>query len=240
MAEDEAKAGRVQSRAQALGPIGEHVAANLVRLRAARGLSTGQLSEALAALGRPIPPSGITKIEKHVRRVDADDLVALGLVLNVSPLALLLPQEEVSEWAVARLADQVEATIRDAWRWASGDSTLPPEPGDLPDQEQQEAYERLSQSKRLRYVRSRPAGQAVELLRDRVHRAVEVSQSTSASRPDEFANRLAAARIALSRLAAELDQMELDHTDMVSSWEQQKAERARRSQEEGIDGQGLD
>jgi hypothetical protein len=82
-------------------------------------MSTGRLSEQLAQLGRPIPPSGITKIEKHVRRVDADDLVALALALNVSPVALLLPAVGGATDS-CDLTDEVSLPAADAWAWADG------------------------------------------------------------------------------------------------------------------------
>ena len=76
-------------------------AANVARLRKARGLSLRGLSEALRKAGRSLSADAINKIEngrllddpKHrgnppqIRRVDADDLVALAAALGVSPSA---------------------------------------------------------------------------------------------------------------------------------------------------------
>jgi hypothetical protein len=45
----------------------------------------------MAAAGRPILPSGLSKIEQGQRAVDVDDLVALAIALQVNPNALLLP-----------------------------------------------------------------------------------------------------------------------------------------------------
>lgn len=123
MAEDEARPSRPQARAQALGVTGERVSSNLAILRSAQGLSTTQLSVKLGELGRPIPPSGITKIEKQVRRVDADDLMALALALKVTPNRLLLPVP-TDEGAVA-LTSTVEVDLEEAWHWACGDRPLP-------------------------------------------------------------------------------------------------------------------
>lgn len=102
-----------------LGPTGEQVRANVVRIREARGMTKKQLADRTQELGRPIPPLGISRIEAGARRVDADDLVALAVALQVSPVALLLP------WA-ARADDAVEVTAAGAvpaaaaWLWADG------------------------------------------------------------------------------------------------------------------------
>lgn len=96
------------------GPISRYAAANLLRLRTARGLSTTRLSDAMKEVGHSIPPTGITRIEKGERRVDLDDLVALAVALRVSPTALLLPPSVVGEVDVAP-AKTVKAV--DAWMW---------------------------------------------------------------------------------------------------------------------------
>jgi transcriptional regulator with XRE-family HTH domain len=71
-----------------LGSVGQRVAKEVARLR---GRTTvRELSARLSKLGRPILPSGITKIEQGSRRVDVDDLVALALALEVTPTRLLL------------------------------------------------------------------------------------------------------------------------------------------------------
>ncbi|MFC9631396.1 helix-turn-helix domain-containing protein [Streptomyces mirabilis] len=94
------------------------MAANLVRLRKERGLSTTRLSAALEGLGQPIPATGITRIEKGQRRVDADDLVALALALNVAPITLLLPPSSSDEQA--HLTANQHVTSRTAWQWGAG------------------------------------------------------------------------------------------------------------------------
>lgn len=105
------------------GPTSRHVAANLKRLRKARGLSTTRLADALKAAGQPIPPTGITRIEKGERRVDVDDLTALAVVLGVSPSALLLPPTSSPE-------DRFEVTgggevqSDTAWAWVDGTRPL--------------------------------------------------------------------------------------------------------------------
>lgn len=102
------------------GPVSRHVAANVLRFRTARGLSTTRLAATLKEIGHSIPATGITRIEKGERRVDTDDLVALALALNVSPVALLLPPTEDSETLVD-LTENVALRARDAWAWADGE-----------------------------------------------------------------------------------------------------------------------
>lgn len=110
-------------RAIEVGPTGKTVAGNIGRLRERRGLTTRQLSAALAQAGRLIPPSGITRMEKGERVVTVDDLTALARIFGVSPAALILPLTEAA-------ADPVEITgggtvaALDAWKWARSERPL--------------------------------------------------------------------------------------------------------------------
>jgi transcriptional regulator with XRE-family HTH domain len=106
-------------RSNALGSTGELVAANVALLRGNRGLSTTQLSKLLEQIGRPIPPTGITKIEKCTRRVDVDDLMALAAALRVSPSRLLLTSADRAEDMV-KVTGFGEVSSRDAWDWLDG------------------------------------------------------------------------------------------------------------------------
>ena len=60
-------------------------------------MSQAELAEALTALGRTFPTTAVAKAEAvalrdaGVRKLDIDDLMAMAVALNVSPLALLLP-----------------------------------------------------------------------------------------------------------------------------------------------------
>jgi transcriptional regulator with XRE-family HTH domain len=76
-----------------VGPIGQQVAENVKGFRTRAGMSVRNLSAKLKELGRPILPSGITKIEHGERRVDVDDLVALADALEVTPTWLLMHGE---------------------------------------------------------------------------------------------------------------------------------------------------
>lgn len=68
------------------------VARNIERVRKARQLKQKDVSERLRAVGRPILATVVSKIERGERRVDADDVMAFALAMNVSPLTLLLPR----------------------------------------------------------------------------------------------------------------------------------------------------
>lgn len=139
---------RVMETTTKLGSVGQRVAKEVARLRGRT--SVRELSARLSKLGRPILPSGITKIEQGQRRVDADDLVALAVALQVTPTRLLMgppptdgtaedpAHEEVwetTEWVsedgqrrtpvyLIRLAPELALEPWDAWPWALGDSPL--------------------------------------------------------------------------------------------------------------------
>ncbi|MDN3023815.1 helix-turn-helix transcriptional regulator [Streptomyces sp. S.PB5] len=115
-------------RAIEVGPTGKTVAVNLARLRDRRGLTTRQLSGALERVGRPIPPSGITRMEKGERVVTADDLAALAAVLGVSPSALLVPLAD-EPTASVDVTGAGEVPAVDAWQWANGQRPLKLTPG---------------------------------------------------------------------------------------------------------------
>jgi transcriptional regulator with XRE-family HTH domain len=123
-----------------MGPTARTVAANLRRLREARGMSLRTLSAEVRKVGRTLSADAINKIEngrpqdedvspKQIRRADVDDLVALALALNVSPLTLLLPDESNDQ--PAKLTDEYQVSSRTAWQWAEGQRTaMDWEPGE--------------------------------------------------------------------------------------------------------------
>jgi hypothetical protein len=108
-----------------LGPIGLNVTRTVRKFREERRIGYAALSRRLADLGREIPPLGLRRIENGERRVDADDLVALALALDVSPLALLLPREHGSQL----VADGDQWSWMAIWLWGMG---LRPLQGDTP------------------------------------------------------------------------------------------------------------
>lgn len=76
----------------ALEASGQTVRDNVVRIRKSQGITLTQLSERLETLNHPISTSALSQIANGARRVDVDDLVALAIALNVSPVDLLMPQ----------------------------------------------------------------------------------------------------------------------------------------------------
>jgi transcriptional regulator with XRE-family HTH domain len=110
-------------RAIEVGPTGKNVAQNLARLRERHGLTTRQLAGALESAGRPIPASGITRMEKGERVVTVDELTALAVVLGVSPSALLMPFTERPDTTV-EVTGRGPVPAMAAWEWADGRATL--------------------------------------------------------------------------------------------------------------------
>lgn len=108
-----------------LGTTGETVARNVKRLRGTTPYT--ELSAQLAQLGRDIPTWGLRKIESGGRRVDADDLVALAVALEVSPLTLLTPVSDSADSEVSATAAG-EMTAGQLFRWFRGDA---PHPGQV-------------------------------------------------------------------------------------------------------------
>lgn len=119
-----------------LSASGRAVAANVKRLRQARGWSLRALSEALEGVGRKLSQDAINKIEngaekdtkKQIRRVDVDDLIALAVVFNVTPSTLLLPDTIQGDAEITGVSEPVPA--EDAWKWADGKRPLAVPEGD--------------------------------------------------------------------------------------------------------------
>jgi len=103
-------------------PVAARVAANVRVLRNERGLDLADVSETMTALGRPLSLNGLSKVERGKRGIDVDDLVALALALDVSPLRLLLTPG-AGEDQVA-LTAQIGTSERRAWEWATGEIPL--------------------------------------------------------------------------------------------------------------------
>jgi hypothetical protein len=90
-------------------------------------MTLDQLSSRMARIGRPVQKSGLSKIEAGDRRVDADDLIALAVALDVNPNVLLLGAASVTG---IDLTSDMTVMARAAWRWACGDEPLPLDPSD--------------------------------------------------------------------------------------------------------------
>ena len=141
------------------GPTTKTVAANVRRLRENQGLTRRDLeartrtdphdeSSALVTVEmlRGIENSADPAPGKTVRRVDADDLVALALALGVNPNALLLPP---TVNGTIELTGHGEVPAEYAWAWADGRRPLSLNPDDT------ETYEFLA---RTRPRRTTPPG----------------------------------------------------------------------------------
>lgn len=109
------------------GATSRTVAANLTRLRESLKLNYTEVSKRLEAIGYSgISPLAVRRMEETKRRVDADDLMALSVALNVNPNALLLPyysgDVDVSDDVTAMPEGSTGADI---WAWADGWQALP-------------------------------------------------------------------------------------------------------------------
>jgi transcriptional regulator with XRE-family HTH domain len=103
-----------------LGDTGRTVARQIRRIRERNGLSLQELSDRLTRLGRPILPSGLSKIERGDRRVDVDDLDMLAAALGTIPNDLLLDPlpapEGVSQEDYERFMDAAGMVLRASLR----------------------------------------------------------------------------------------------------------------------------
>ena len=80
-------------RGNPAGLTNTHVANNIRAARQAIGMDLRTLSDGIAAAGRKLSPSGISKLEAGDRRVDVDDLTVIAYLLRTTPAALLTPPE---------------------------------------------------------------------------------------------------------------------------------------------------
>ncbi|WP_205538735.1 helix-turn-helix domain-containing protein [Mycobacterium kyogaense] len=122
MAESEKARG---TKARPLGDIGETVRSNLIRIREKRRMPVTELSERMKDAGRPIPALGLRRIEAGERRVDVDDLFALALALQISPITLLMPyplDDPEQKVEVPGLAGR--PTAAQLWAWLRAEDPL--------------------------------------------------------------------------------------------------------------------
>lgn len=100
------------------------VSANVKRLRMQQNLGLRGLSKKLGDVGRPLGHSAIDQIEKGTRRTDVDDLVALALALDTSPIALLMPfGDDLNEPIVVPGTDTKVSAAR-LWLWLRGEASV--------------------------------------------------------------------------------------------------------------------
>lgn len=128
--------------ARQTGDTHDNVRYNLARIRTQRRLSLREL----AGLMRPGPGalshSSIGEIERGVRRCDVDELTALATVLDVSPIALLMPYSESpnEEVGVTGPPHVIDASF--VLGWLRGDSPIEPERA--ADEHEAESFRRRS------------------------------------------------------------------------------------------------
>lgn len=116
MTEEQRRRGPAATQVEGTG---QHVRENVARLRKAHGWTTYELAGRLADAGRPIPQSGISRIESGTRRVDVDDLTALAVVFGVAPAALLVPFTHLPTDPI-KVTGGGEVPALAAWLWATG------------------------------------------------------------------------------------------------------------------------
>ncbi|MGQ4618440.1 helix-turn-helix domain-containing protein [Nocardia sp. R7R-8] len=125
------------------GPTAKTVGANIARLRKALDLNYKEVSERLKSVAEwDISPVGVRRMEESQRRVTVDDLVALSVALNCSPLALLLPPTSVEHVVTITGAEMRPGW--EVWDWGKGERPL------LLGEMLEAAFPKLGRSDRIR------------------------------------------------------------------------------------------
>ncbi|MDH6432601.1 transcriptional regulator with XRE-family HTH domain [Streptomyces sp. SAI-144] len=202
MTEEQKRRGPAATQVEATG---QHVQANVARLRKARGWTTYQMAKLMKEVGRPIPQSGISRIESGTRRVDVDDLTALAAVFGVAPAALLLPLED-RPGARIRVTGADEVDAADAWDWAEGQRPLAARGRDENVAELEFLVNGVPRNRRL--LRQHPAGRALAALQQRVDALVARSSYVAENDETEVRDVAEAARHAAERVLAEIDYLD--------------------------------
>ena len=107
-------------RGNPAGLTNTHVANNIRAARQAIGMDLRTLSDGIAAAGRKLSPSGISKLEAGDRRVDVDDLTVIAYLLRTTPAALLTPPE--GQTTLTGVPEEFEPEEID--RWMRGELVL--------------------------------------------------------------------------------------------------------------------
>lgn len=109
-----------RQRGSDIDSTGRAVASQLRRVRESRGLDLRSLAERLRVNGRYISASALSKIENEARRVDVDDLLALAVALDASPLSLLIDGDELPTTMPS------DVTSSEVLAWARGETHIDP------------------------------------------------------------------------------------------------------------------
>jgi transcriptional regulator with XRE-family HTH domain len=107
-----------------VGATGEAVARNVKRLREAANLTYTEVSKALAGVDRPMSPLAVRRIEEMERRVDVDDLLALAIVLGVTPISLLYPGAKEGAESVTATGLKSTVSAEHLWEWMRAEIPL--------------------------------------------------------------------------------------------------------------------
>lgn len=108
-----------QGGEQSLDNTAERMAFRLADLRESQNLTLNDLSGLLDVIGFPMSPSTLSKMENGQRRVTVEALLALAMVLEVSPNWLLFPPTADDQAHI--LVGETVWTSRRAWDWALAD-----------------------------------------------------------------------------------------------------------------------
>jgi transcriptional regulator with XRE-family HTH domain len=163
-------------------PLGELLARRLREAREAKRWTQQQLADALDGVGVAMDRTTVAKIEKGLRPVRVEELVAIAATLDVAPVHLFLPIDGAGP---VSLAPTLKVELARARAWARGQRPL------------DDANERL-------YRYQSPAGQLTEAERDR--RMLEAIMNGASAREvaDEFQVAEAVVRDRVERAAQQL------------------------------------
>ena len=100
-----------------LGPTGHRVRMNVKAARARRDLTVRELSSRLQALGQPIAPPELSRLESGLRRIHMDELLALALALNVR-VPDLLDEPDAGPGEAVNLTRESSMEAEQYRRWA--------------------------------------------------------------------------------------------------------------------------
>lgn len=175
-------------------------------------MTVRDLSARMGELGLPLLPSGITKLEQGLRRVDVDELVALAVALGVNPSRLLLPAEANDDDVALTPTRSVPGWA--AWQWADAFAPLPTRSQDegLNTDEEIEDFQQYARPAEIRREQRHPlmlaANNLVFSVRRVLHHALKLPDASRDRSDLGLTTTLGAARRNLDRVAAELDAVE--------------------------------
>ncbi len=175
-------------------------------------MTVRDLSARMTELGRPLLPSGVTKIEQGQRRVDADELVALAVALGVNPSRLLLPADAGDRDVALTPTRSVPGWA--AWQWADAFAPLPTRSRDegYNTDADREDFQLHARPAEFRRDEQHPLMRRVHALRFSAWRVVAHATRTPIE-PAVLASTLDYARQNLQRVGFELDAIEEQAVD---------------------------